>query len=311
MTKERKQALLGLIMVAPSLLLLIVVVVLPIVQSFVESLRNDAGGYDLGHYEALFTDKGMRMNILFTLRITLISCALVLAISYALALHLRFGSGRMTAWIRRTYMIPMFIPGVIATYGLMNLLGNHGWLSRLLLPLGITLPRIVFDEKGLIIANLWFNIPFSTMLLGSAIAAIPASVIESARDIGAGRLGIFLRIIFPLSYKTFLVALTFNFMGIIGSFTAPFLMGQNSPQMLGVAMEQVFGVFQEREQAAAIAVFTFLLCAALGFFYIRSMAQEEAARGEMAGAGGGGSATQSATGRRRGWNRYSRKQLRQ
>jgi len=278
MSKERKQALWGLIMVAPSFVILLVVVVFPIVQSFVESLRGEDGTYGLSRYEALFADKGMRANIWFTLQITVVSCALVLLISYALALYLRFSPGKTAAWIRRTYMIPMFIPGVIATYGLMNLLGNHGWLSRLLLPFGVTLPRIIFDPKGIVIANLWFNIPFATMLLSSAIAGIPGSVIESARDVGAGRLGIFFRIIFPLSFKTFLVALTFVFMGVIGSFTAPFLIGENSPQMLGVAMEQVFGVFREREQAAAIAVFTFLLCSALGFFYIRSMAKEEAAR---------------------------------
>ncbi|MBB6633321.1 ABC transporter permease [Cohnella thailandensis] len=274
----RKQAILGLIMVSPSFLLLLIVVVLPIAQSFVVSLREESGGIGLGRYAYLFEDKGMRDNLIFTLRITLVSCALVLAVSYAMALYMRFSDGRLVDWIRRTYMIPLFIPGVIATYGLMNLLGNHGWLSRFLLVFGIELPRIIFDQKGIIIANLWFNIPFATMLLSSAMAGIPASVIESARDVGAGKLAIFFRVIFPLSFKTFLVALTFVFMGVIGSFTAPFLLGPNAPQMLGVSMEQIFGVFREREQAAALAFFTFLLCSALGYFYIRSMAQEEASR---------------------------------
>lgn len=91
------------------------------------------------------------------------------------------------------------------------------------------------------------------MLLSSALAGIPSSVIESAKDVGAGRFRLFAKFIFPLSYKTFLVALTFVFMGVIGSFTAPFLLGANSPQMLGVSMQQVFSVFQEREQAAAMA----------------------------------------------------------
>jgi len=277
MRKEVKQAIAGLIMVSPSFVLLLVIVVIPIVQSFVSSLANDAGGYDLSRYQFLFTDKGMRTNIFFTLKITLISCALVLLVSYSLALYMRFSSGKLVDWIRKTYMIPLFIPGVIATYGLMNLLGNHGWLARLLLPLGIELPRLIFDEKGIVIANIWFNIPFATMLLSSALTSIPASIIESARDTGAGKLRIFLRFIFPLSYKTFLVALTFVFMGVIGSFTAPFLLGPNAPQMLGVSMQQVFGVFQEREQAAAMAFFTFLLCSVLGYFYIRSMAAEEAA----------------------------------
>jgi putative spermidine/putrescine transport system permease protein len=278
MRKEAKQAAGGLLLVAPSFLLLLIVVVLPIFQSLISSLSNGSGGYDLSRYKFLFTDKGMRSNIIFTLKVTVISCVLVLLVSYSLAVYMRFSSGKLSEWIRKSYMIPLFIPGVIATYGLINLLGNHGWLARLLLPLGVTLPRIIFDQKGIIIANLWFNIPFATMLLSSSLTGIPASIIESARDIGAGKLSLFLRFILPLSYRTFLVALTFVFMGVIGSFTAPFLMGANSPQMLGVSMAQVFGVFGDRQQAAAIAFFTFLLCSVLGIFYIRSMAKEESAR---------------------------------
>ncbi|ALS28088.1 ABC transporter permease [Paenibacillus sp. 32O-W] len=277
MRKDVKQAILGMAMVLPSFAILMIIVVIPIIQSLIMSLSNGEGGYDLSRYQFLFTDKGMRTNIVYTLRITLITCALVLIVSYSLALYMRFNSGKLVEWIRKTYMIPLFIPGVIATYGLINLLGNHGWLARLLSPLGIELPRIIFDEKGIIIANLWFNIPFTTMLLSSALTGIPASIIESAKDVGAGKLQIFLRFIFPLSYKTFLVALTFVFMGVIGSFTAPFLLGANSPQMLGVSMQQVFSVFRERELAAAMAFFSFLLCSVLGAFYIRSMAKEEQA----------------------------------
>ncbi|UPK41513.1 ABC transporter permease [Paenibacillus pabuli] len=278
MSKEARQSITGLAMVLPSFAILLIVVIIPIVQSFIMSLSNGSGGYDLSRYTYLFTDKGMRSNIVFTLRVTAITCVAVILISYTLAIYMRFNQGAIVNLIRKTYMIPLFIPGVIATYGLLNLLGNHGWLARMLEVVGITLPRIIFDEKGIIIANLWFNIPFTTMLLSSALSGIPSSVIESAKDVGVGRLTLFTRFIFPLSYKTFLVALTFVFMGVIGSFTAPYLIGANSPQMLGVSMQQVFSVFQEREQAAAIAFFSFLLCSVLGAFYIRSMAEEEKAK---------------------------------
>ncbi|HBU82761.1 MULTISPECIES: ABC transporter permease [Paenibacillus] len=278
MSKEARQSITGLAMVLPSFAILLIVVIIPIVQSFIMSLSNGSGGYDLSRYTYLFTDKGMRSNIVFTLRVTAITCVAVILVSYTLAIYMRFNQGPIVNLIRKTYMIPLFIPGVIATYGLINLLGNHGWLARMLEVVGITLPRIIFDEKGIIIANLWFNIPFTTMLLSSALSGIPSSVIESAKDVGVGKLTLFTRFIFPLSYKTFLVALTFVFMGVIGSFTAPYLIGANSPQMLGVSMQQVFSVFQEREQAAAIAFFSFLLCSVLGAFYIRSMAEEEKAK---------------------------------
>lgn len=279
MSKQVKMGILGLLLVIPSFLLLFVTVVIPIIISFKESLTNKAGGYDLSNYTYLFTDKLMRSNIIFTLKVTIISVIIVMIISYALAAYMRFNNGTMVNWIRNMYMIPIFIPSVIATYGLIQLLGNHGWVSRLLLLLyGGEMPRIIFDMKGIIIANLWFNIPFTTMLLGSALSAVPNAVIESAKDVGARRLQIFVRFILPLTYKTMLVAVTFVFMGVIGSFTAPFLIGPNAPQMLGVSMEQVFGVFQEKELAAAIAFFTFLLCSVMGYFYIRSMITEESAR---------------------------------
>lgn len=274
-----KMGILGLLLVIPSFLLLFVTVVIPIIISFKESLTNKSGGYDLSNYTYLFTDKLMRSNIIFTLEVTIVSVILVLIISYALAAYMRFNNGSMVKWIRNMYMIPIFIPSVIATYGLIQLLGNHGWVSRMLLLInGGEMPRIIFDMKGIIIANLWFNIPFTTMLLGSALSAVPNSVIESAKDVGARRLQIFVRFILPLTYKTLLVAITFVFMGVIGSFTAPFLIGPNAPQMLGVSMEQVFGVFQEKQLAAAIAFFTFLLCSVMGYFYIRSMITEESAR---------------------------------
>ncbi|MBD0381407.1 ABC transporter permease [Paenibacillus sedimenti] len=279
MSKQMKMGILGLLLVFPSFLVLFVIVVIPIVISFKESFRNKSGGYDLSNYTYLFTDKLMRSNIIFTLEVTVISVILVLIVSYALAVYMRFNDGPVVRMIRRTYMIPIFIPSVIATYGLIQMLGNKGWVAKFLFLAGVeTMPRIIFDMKGIIIANLWFNIPFTTMLLGSALSGVPNSIIESAKDVGAGGLRIFFKFVLPLTYKTLLVAITFVFMGVIGSFTAPFLVGPNAPQMLGVSMEQIFGVFQEKELAAATAFFTFLLCSVMGYFYIRTMIKEEGAR---------------------------------
>ncbi|MFE4710071.1 MULTISPECIES: ABC transporter permease [Paenibacillus] len=279
MSKQARRGLLGISLVLPSFLILVLIVVLPILGSLKESLTNHSGGYDLSNYKYLFTDKLMRSNIIFTLEVTIASTLLVLVISYVLAVYMRFNQGMAVNWIRRMYMIPIFIPSVIATYGLIQLLGNRGWAARILYHFGSeSFPRIIFDMKGIIIANLWFNIPFTTMLLGSALSAVPNSVIESAKDVGAGKLRIFFKLILPLTFKTLLVASTFVFMGVIGSFTAPFLIGPNAPQMLGVSMEQIFGVFQDRQLAAATAFFTFLMCSFVGYFYIRSMIKEEGMR---------------------------------
>ncbi|MDF2959589.1 MAG: transporter permease [Paenibacillus sp.] len=278
MTKNIKQGIFGLLLVIPSFLILCFVVIVPIILAINESFKDDDGNYTWAHYIYLFTDKVSVNNITFTLKLTVISVLMVLLISYALAVYMRFSSGRLVDGIRRMYMIPMFIPSVIASYGIINMYGNHGWLSRILLLFGSeALPKIIFDYKGIILANLWFNIPFTTMLLTSALSGIPNAIIESAKDIGASRMQIFFRFILPLSYRTMWVAVTFIFMGIIGGFTAPFLIGPNSPQVLGVSLQQIFSVYQETQLASANAVFMFVLCSVMGYFYIRTMIKDDKA----------------------------------
>lgn len=278
MSKNVKQGILGLSLVLPSFLILCFVVIVPIILAINESFKDGKGNYSLTHYIYLFTDKVSVTNIMFTLKLTIISVLIVLLISYALAVYMRFSGGPIVTGIKKMYMIPMFIPSVIASYGIINMYGNHGWLSRILLLFGSeALPKIIFDYKGIILANLWFNIPFTTMLLSSALSGIPNAIIESAKDIGASRLQIFYKFILPLSYRTMWVAVTFIFMGIIGGFTAPFLIGPNSPQVLGVSMRQIFSAYQDTQLASANAVFMFVLCSVMGYFYIRTMIKDDKA----------------------------------
>jgi ABC-type spermidine/putrescine transport system permease subunit I len=275
-SRGAKRSALGLAMVIPSFLLLLFMIVVPILTSIKESLTGNDGGFSWDNYKYLFTDPGMKANILYTLNLTVVSSVIVLVIAYMLAVFLRFSTGKLAKWIEKLYYIPMFIPSVIATYGMINMYGNHGWLARIML-LFTDAPfmKILYDYKGLLLANLWFNIPFATMMLSSALSGVPNSVIESAKDIGAGKMQIFFRIIFPMTFKSMLVAATFVVMGVIGSFTAPFLIGPNAPQVLGVAMQQQFSVYYETGIASACAVFMFAICSLVGYFYIRNMMKEE------------------------------------
>lgn len=269
----KKQNLLGIAMVLPSFVSLFILVIWPVCISIKQSFLNEENQFTWDNYKYVLTDPMMVNNFKYTMIVTLISCVLVLMISYALAAYLRFSNSWFSKVISRLYFIPMFIPGIIAIYGFINMYRDNGWIARFIG--SENMPSFVYDIKGLILMNLWFNIPFTTMLLLSALSAIPSSVIESARDVGAKKLTIFFKFILPLSYNTLLVALTFAFMGIVGSFTAPYLIDKNAPQMLGVSMQQHFSVYHELGQSSSIAVILFLMCAAVGFIYIKNMMKNE------------------------------------
>ncbi|GAB2566770.1 ABC transporter permease [Gracilibacillus alcaliphilus] len=272
MRKQWKSALLGLGLVMPSFLILLVLVMYPVWSSIKTSFTGADDQFTFEHYQYIFTEPLILNNIRHTLIVTVLSCLLVLIIAYSIAIYLRFSQSTVARWINKTYLIPMFIPGVIAVYGFINFYRDNGWVARII---GEEyMPAIIYNVKGLLMINIWFNIPFTTMLLISALQSIPNSIIEGAKDAGANQWRLFWHFILPLSYRTMLVALTFLFMGIVGSFTAPFLIDRNAPQMLGVSMQQHFSVFNEIEQSSSLAVFMFLLCSIVGCFYIYSNIKE-------------------------------------
>ena len=81
---------------------------------------------------------------------------------------------------------------------------------------------------------------------------------------GAGAWPIFLRIVVPLTLRQALIALTLNFIGVLGSFTIPYLLGPTAPQMMGPLLDATYADYREPLQADALAVIPFLLAALVG-----------------------------------------------
>jgi len=280
--ERRKQALLGLLLVLPSFLVTVVVVVFPIVDSvFLSLTEGDTGVFTWGNFQALFADPAARSDIAFTLQVVGATVVLTLGLAYALSYYMTFSTSRGAALLSQVYQIPLFIPGIVAVYALIALIRDTGALNRFVHLFGADFkPGLMYTGTGIVLVNLWFNVPFAAMIIGATLGGIPRSLLEAARDVGAGRVTIFLKVVFPLSAKSSLVAALFVFMNNVSEFTTPFLMGSNSPHMLGVALYQKFAVFHDQNGAAALSVFLFALSSVAGGVYIHSMMKEDRWRGQ-------------------------------
>ena len=167
------------------------------------------------------------------------------------------------------------IPGLVAVNGMITIIRDSGLINRIGQLFGLNIQLgLMYNEKGVIMMNLWFNIPFATMLLASAMSAIPDSIIEAAQDAGASKVKLFFSMILPLTYKDVFIAITFIFMSNIGSFTTPYLMDGNNPQMLGIALYSLFNNFHY-ERAAALSVIIFLFSVVSAVVYIHTNMKEQ------------------------------------
>ena len=92
---------------------------------------------------------------------------------------------------------------------------------------------------------------------------------------GAGRVRTFATIILPLNAIPTRITLTLLFISVFGSFTIPYLVGGNAPQMLGVTMTNYLTQYLRRTDAVTMAVLAFVIAAAVGVVYVASVSRRE------------------------------------
>jgi ABC-type spermidine/putrescine transport system permease subunit I len=266
------------LLVAPPLLLLIFLIFLPALQSTARTLTFDVAGepnLSLSRYIEFFSDPISVANLMFTFQVTLLTLLFIFIVCFPLALYLRFASGRIAAAVQILALFPLFVPGIILCYALIRFLGTRGTLDNLLGVVGISGYRTPYLKPDAIIIGLvWESIPFTVLVLTAGLRQVSDELLESARDVGANAWQIFWKIILPLIQRPVLIVFSLNFLGIFGSYTIPYLLGPASPQMMGVYMQQTFGQYRRPDDAETQAVITFLICALVGFLYVRTVASQ-------------------------------------
>lgn len=272
------------VLVAPPFLLMLLLILYPAVASVIQTLLPRVDGvrrFGLENYQAFFSDPISVRNLVFTLVITFVTLGLLFVICFPIALFLRFSKHPTTSWIQGLALFPLFVPGIILAYALIRFLGPNGLFETLLeLTTGFSGYRTPYlRPSGAVIGLVWESIPLTVLILTAGLSQVPDGMLESARDVGAGRLRIFYRIVLPLVSRSVLIAFSLNFLGIIGSFTLPYLLGPASPEMMGVFMQRTFGDARAPERAETQAVITFLLCSVVGFLYVRAAVRQRQEEG--------------------------------
>jgi len=271
----------GILLVLPPLLLLALLILYPAAEAVLGTLRVERAGhviYSLDRYRDMLQTVSLRRSVGFTLMVTVISAGATFLLAYPLALYLRFTRGWVSSALMALFIVPLFIPVVIASFAMVTFLENHGYVETLLHYVGIEgLPPLMFNAVGIVLTEVWASIPFATLVLLAGLQAIDDSLIDSARDVGAGPLRTFVSVILPLNTVATIISLSFLFIGILGSFTIPYLVGGNAPQMMSVVMTNYFTNYLRPEISVALAAISFVIAALAGAAYVMGVARRETA----------------------------------
>jgi putative spermidine/putrescine transport system permease protein len=275
------EQLAGYALVALPFCVLVALVLFPAASAIVNSVvivSGESARIGLDKYIAFFADAYSRQNLLFTLVLTTLSCVTAVAISLGLALYLRFSKGWISAVVQALSLFPLFVPSVIISFALMRFLGPNGLFQLMLEQVGIGGYRTPYlTPVGPFIGFVWESIPLPVLILTAALGQVSNHAVEAARDLGASSLRILTEILLPQIKRSLLIAFTLVFLGTIGAYTIPYLLGPAAPEMMGPFMARTIGDQQNPEVAELQAVIVLLVAGLAGLLYLLAIVRRGAA----------------------------------
>lgn len=130
---------------------------------------------------------------------------------------------------------------------------------------------------GLILTHVIYGIPITTLIFRNYYATVPKELVEAARIDGAGLLGVYRRIMLPLSMPGFAVVLIWQFTSIWNDFLFAVTVAQNpAVQPVTVALNNLAGSFivewnVQMAGALLAALPTLLVYIFLGRYFLRGL----------------------------------------
>ncbi len=205
--------------------------------------------------------------IILTLKLAAITTIILLLIGTPIAWWL----ARSQAWwkgvVSAIVMLPIVLPPTVIGFYLLLAMGSQGWIGHITQALGLGL--LPFTFAGLVIASVFYSLPFVVQPLQNAFESIGQRPLEVAATLRASPFDTFFSVILPLAKPAYLTASVLAFAHTMGEFGIVLMVGGNIPDKTRVVSVQIYEHVEaiEYSQAhwlsAAMLAFSFLMLLAL------------------------------------------------
>ena len=138
------------------------------------------------------------------------------------------------------FIIPMWMNVLLRTYAWMTILENNGLINTFLEFLGLPKQNLIYTDGAVVLGMVYNFIPFMILPIYTILKRMDHSVIEAAQDLGANKIRVFLRIVFPLSLPGVISGVTMVFMPAVTTFIISNLLGGGQFMLIGNLIEQQF-----------------------------------------------------------------------
>jgi len=208
-----------------------------------------------------------------SLKLAVISTVLCLLFGYPMAYIISKMSERTQRLVIMIIMIPMWMNFLIRTYAWMTILQDTGIINGVLAKLNLGKIHIIGTESAVIIGMVYDYFPYMILPIYSVMAKMDEKLIEAAHDLGCNNVGVFRRVVFPLSLPGVITGITMVLIPSISTFYISQKLGNGKFYLIGDAIEGQY-VSNNLHFAAAIA-FVLMVVLLLGMAVMQRFADKQ------------------------------------
>lgn len=185
--------------------------------------------------------------------------------------------GFLVAWVLARYSfpgknivdalvdLPFALPTAIAGIALTGLYSYKGWLGQYLEPLGI---KVAFTPLGVVMAMTFIGLPFVVRTIQPVLEDLDPAIEEAASSLGANRLQIFKKVIFPTLFPSLITGFTMAFARAVGEYGSVVFIAGNMPLKTEIAPLLIITKLEQYDYSGATAIALVMLVVSFILFLI-------------------------------------------
>ena len=214
----------------------------------------------------MLTD-GDLQAIWLTVRLAGLVTLILLLVGTPIAWWLARTPSRWKGPIGAVVALPLVLPPSVLGFYLLLAMGPSGPVGRLTQALNMA--PLPFTFGGLVIASVFYSLPFMVQPLQTAFEAVGDRPMEVAATLRASPLDAFFTVAVPLAAPGFVTASILTFAHTVGEFGVVLMIGGNLPGITRVASVQIYDhvealeYLQAHRLSAVMLGFSFVVLLAL------------------------------------------------
>ena len=240
----------------PYLVWSILFIIAPLLMVAYYALTDNSGAFSLASVEQIPT---YITTILLSVLYGVAATAICLVLGFPFAYIFSKAPQKYKNIVVLLVMLPMWMNFLIRTYSWITILSNTGLINSLLKAVGLPTAQLINTPGAVILGMVYNFLPYMVLPIYSVMSKLDKSLVEAAQDLGAGKLQVLKKVIFPLSLPGVISGITMVFVPSVSTFYISQKLGGGKFLLIGDSIEMQIQSANNYNLGASLSLVLMLL----------------------------------------------------